>query len=438
MFIEGACALKTISKNLKIVFESLPELFNYVAPSCTTIKYWAAQVGYYKLTRPKPVRNDWMVMFDASIQMGQKKCVIAIGCTQSAFLKMKDRTLTKKDVEILSIQFVSEINGDFICSMLTQISSEIGTIISVCSDRGSEMLNGIKKFQLISPLTRQIGDTAHRVSNFFKAVLEKDPKSRWQEYRRLLTLARKKMLNSKVAGAAPPNSRSKARYMNLDPQIIWGDDILIIYDSDFDQIEWLSRDDFNKYLDFLPSFRDDINYWMRLVKIGKSARHIVRVEGIHSDIVDSFEKAIGHIKMGNKELQFADQISKSLHGYSNIMPNECFLGSSELLETIFGKIKYIEQEQRAFGFTSIVLSAIASVGPLNTDIINEAMREVKRSYVDDWVEKNIGKSIQAGRREIKRLSIKIRELKVRYKFNMGQKVSGNPGEKIAQKEEKIA
>jgi hypothetical protein len=235
----------------------MPELKNYFAPSCTTIKYWAAQVGYHKLKQAKTIANDWMVLIDASIQMGEKKCVLALGCRAASLKTNKKRALMLEDLEVLSMRIVSTLNGEVVAEMLTEISSAVGKIIAVCSDRGSEMLRGIKIFQINSPETRQISDTAHRVSNLLEATLEKIP--RWKEFRERATLAGRKMQHSLIPGALPPSPRAKARYMNVDSIIRWAADMLILLDQGISN-PGLDIEELWKYLGWLLSYRDDIGY----------------------------------------------------------------------------------------------------------------------------------------------------------------------------------
>lgn len=399
----------------------MPELKKYFAPSCTTIKYWTAQVGYFKLKKAKTIANDWMVLIDASIQMGEKKCVLALGCRAASFKKNKNRTLMLEDLEVLSMRIVSTLNGEVVAEMLTGVASAVGKIIAVCSDRGPEMLRGVKIFQLNSPETRQISDTAHRVSNILEATLEKIPK--WQEFREKATLARRKMQHSLIPGALPPSPRAKARYMNVDGIIKWAADMLILLDHGISN-PGLDIEDLRKYLGWLLSYRDDIDYWNRLISIGVAARHVVRVEGIHMNIVDSFEQAISSIKMGARELQFADHLSVSLLSLSNGLKfGECLIGSSEILESLFGKIKYMEREQRAFGFTSLLLAAMAAVGPLDEKTVAEAIEHVKRSDINEWAAKEIGQSVQSQRRQIKKIITNLARKKSRT-VKMEQEVSG--------------
>jgi hypothetical protein len=72
-----------------------PELTSLILKSCFDIKHWVQQVGYYKLKRAKTNTSDWMILIDATIQMGEKKCVVALGCRAVNFCKIKNR-LTQK------------------------------------------------------------------------------------------------------------------------------------------------------------------------------------------------------------------------------------------------------------------------------------------------------------------------------------------------------
>jgi len=406
---------------LEIVFTTLPGLSDFLTPSCTTVKYWTAQVGYYKLKRTKTIAKDWMVLIDASIQMGEKKCVLILGAHADSLSKTKNRALTLEDLEVLSIRIVSTLNNQVITEMLTEVALAVGKIIAICNDRGSEILCGIKHFQKMSPETRHIGDTAHRVSNFLENALEKAP--RWKKFRELVTLARRKMQNSLIPGALPPSPRAKARYMNVDTIIRWAADMLILLDHGISN-PGLDIDELRKYLGWLFFYRNDIDYWNRLITIGKAARHVVRMEGIHMNIADSFEQVISSLKMGPRELRFADQLTEFLLSQSKGMKfGEWFIGSSEILESLFGKIKYMEREQRAFGFTSLLLAAMASVGPLDEKIVTMAMESVKRSDIDEWAAKEIGQSIQSQRRQIKRIVANSTATSFE-KIKMGQEVSG--------------
>lgn len=385
---------------MKLAFKTLPELAKYIAPSPSTIKRWVQKLGYYKLTRTKIVANDWMVLIDATIQMGPLKCLLVVGCRKIDWLKKKG-ALTLSDLELLGLHIVSNLNHCVITQMLHEVASSVGTIISICSDGGPEMIRGIKDFRLNNPKSRYIRDTAHRIANFLEGILEKD--SKWQAFRNELTQTRRKMQNSKVAGALPPSPRTKARFMNVGAFILWAEDQLVLLDYGISTPE-LDINELRKYVGWLLDYREEILYWSRLIKIGTIVRQLIRDEGIHMNIVDNFELAISSIPMGYKELHFANHISMFLLRESEgLKPEDAYMATTEPLESLFGKLKYMEREQTGFGFTSLVLAAMACVGPTDDKTIAEAINNVKISDIEKWKEKEIGKSIQSQRRSINKM-----------------------------------
>ena len=361
----------------------------------------------------KAIADDWMVIIDASIQMGEQKCLLVFGCRQSNL--PRGRAPALQDFEILGLRIVSKLNANIITQMLLKIASRVGKIASICSDRGSDMVRGVKDFKLINPLIRLICDTAHRVANLLEAVLEKS--ERWKKFRDQVTLSRRKMQNSLVAGALPPSPRTKARYMNVGSLIEWAADMLILLDCG-DSTPELDIVELRKYLEWLPNYRDDICYWNKLVSLGVAARQLVRTEGIHEDLVDHFEQSISAIPIGAKELEFANEISLFLLEQSQgLKPGDRFIGSTEALESFFGKFKSMEHEQTAFGFTSLVLAAAACVGPTDEKTIEEAIKSIKLSDIDNWTKEEIGATIQSKRGAIK-------QIVKRLKKKVSQKVSG--------------
>jgi hypothetical protein len=92
-------------------------------------------------------------------------------------------------------------------------------------------------------------------------------------------------------------------------------------------------------------------------------------------------------------------------------PKERLLGSSEIIESLFGKQKNIEKQHAKNGFTGLLLSLAACVSKTTIDVVKNAMESVKTKTVIEWHKNNIGKSVQARRMSAFRLP-KISEQKV--------------------------
>ena len=79
-------------------------------------------------------------------------------------------------------------------------------------------------------------------------------------------------------------------------------------------------------------------------------------------------------------------------------PDEVLLGSSELIESLFGKQKVLENVQSASGFTGLILGMPAMLSTTDTSIITAAMNEVSTKTVLNWVKEKIGKTLQSERK----------------------------------------
>ena len=79
-------------------------------------------------------------------------------------------------------------------------------------------------------------------------------------------------------------------------------------------------------------------------------------------------------------------------------PNERLLGSSEVIESVFGELKRLEQDQAKNGFTGLLLSISAMISTTTGDVVQKAMETVPTEKVLAWCKENIGQSVQAKRR----------------------------------------
>jgi hypothetical protein len=79
--------------------------------------------------------------------------------------------------------------------------------------------------------------------------------------------------------------------------------------------------------------------------------------------------------------------------------DERLLGSSEIIESLFGKQKQFEKQQSKSGFTGSLLTMASFVANTTVDIVCEAMETVKTKMVTQWQKINIGQSLQSQRTE---------------------------------------
>jgi len=81
--------------------------------------------------------------------------------------------------------------------------------------------------------------------------------------------------------------------------------------------------------------------------------------------------------------------------------NERLLGSSEVLESIIGKFKYVAGERGQHGLTGMVLSIGALVGKQTVATVETALTETPTREVWSWCRSHLGPTVQSVRGKIR-------------------------------------
>jgi hypothetical protein len=84
---------------------------------------------------------------------------------------------------------------------------------------------------------------------------------------------------------------------------------------------------------------------------------------------------------------------------SKVRQGERLPGTTEVLESCFGKLKALEDGQSKSGFTGLVLSLGAMVSTWTVETVAEALEQCRVRDVLDWCRKNLGQSVQSKRKQ---------------------------------------
>ena len=137
----------------------LPEFQSIPAPN--TIQSWFLRIGgLHSLNSPKEIADDWAIMLDHTCQLGNQKCLIILGIRISEWALI-DRPLERKDMTVLMLDVVERSDGNMVQRQLVEVQKKIGTIASVTSDQGSDLVRGIEMFvesQANQNIPNQAGD----------------------------------------------------------------------------------------------------------------------------------------------------------------------------------------------------------------------------------------------------------------------------------------
>jgi len=352
----------------------------YAVPAWSTGRLWLLRLGYYKLTRAKEQADDWAWIVDHTVQMGQEKCLVILG-VRLHVLSTLQRPLNHEDVEPLVLLPMSPSNGERLFHQLEASARQTGIPRQIVADHGSDLKAGIEQFCQQHPGTCFIDDIKHKTASVLKHELAGDEK--WQRFTRLAAQSKLQVQQSALACLAPPNQRTKARYMNIDVLVHWGHQLLQVL-AQPERIGDLHIDLelLEAKLGWIRDFREPLQQWSELLDVIEVTETLVRTQGIyrgvHRDLKTRLSAVARHARSRAVSAHLVAFVAtKSLKA----KPHERLLGSSEVVESVLGKFKHVERDQAKGGFTGLVLSLAAMVSTTTLEVVQQALATVPTQKV---------------------------------------------------------
>jgi hypothetical protein len=110
---------------------------------------------------------------------------------------------------------------------------------------------------------------------------------------------------------------------------------------------------------------------------------------LSEELIDTHLKSDKALRVRDELIAFVEQLSL------NARQGERLLGSSEIIESVIGKFKSLEQDQSKSGFTAMLLSLTSMLSKTTQDVIRNAIETVPTKKVFEWIRENIGQSVQS-------------------------------------------
>ena len=369
------------------------------AASYYSVRLWLMRLGLYQLSRTKVRAEDWMWIVDHTMQLGERKCLIVVGIRQSAW-NAQQRVLGHEDVELIDLVPVTESNGKVVYRQLKTAAATTGVPRAIISDAGSDIHAGVERFRQAHPATAWLYDIKHKTACLLKHAMERDVS--WPELVEKAHRFKQQVSLGPLAALAPPQQRSKARWMNLDVLVDWARESLLALDHPKAMRKaGLDVRHMEEKLGWLRKFTSPVQRWGEMLAVIGAAEHYVRHEGIHAEAAKDLagllpKSTIPAVQRLRKQLlEFVQEQGQQARD------GERLLGSSEVLESIIGKFKHIAGEGGRHGLTGMALSIGALVGKLAVATVQAAMTEVTTHEVWDWCRSHLGATVQSVRQRVR-------------------------------------
>lgn len=401
LMLRAATSLRGAAKSIEIG-EEIYRGRLLAGPCHNTVRNHLLRIGLYELNRAKAKLADWVWIVDHTIQVGHQLCMVVLGIPLSEFQQL-GRPLQCTDMQMLEMLPMEKSNGEIMGGHFTDLANRYGHPVAVVSDEGSDISGGFNV--LCQEVLCQEGhapvrsiDIVHKISRLIKKILERQEK--WGEYRKQSCATGNRLRQSKLGHLPPPKPKTKARHMNLGPEIQWGMGILLLRDgietnANYDDEQ---RKKLKDATDWLEGYRDELSGWSELMSISQDVCEVVRRHGYDTVLVQRVKQALrpATSEMGaeliRQTLAFLEIQQSRCHESLGKLP-----GVSEVIESLFGKGKRLEGQQSRSGFTAQLLAMAACVVELTEELIAEAFASVSTASVSVWQNEKLGPSVQSRR-----------------------------------------
>ena len=363
-------------------------------PSASVTRWWLLRMGLYALREPLVQATDWVYVIDHSIQIGTLKLCLILGVRLSE-LRRPSRPLRHSDMRLLALIPTEHSNGQIVLQQLEKTAKRTGIPREIVSDHGSDVKSGGELFVALHPETVLVYDVAHQGAILLKRRFQAD--DRWARFIAQLGQTKAHLQQTPDAFLMSPGLRPKARYMNLESLFRWSLRILELLARGTAGGRVTERT--KARYGWMEEFRGVLSEWSRWEDTVRSSVEFIRVHGFYQNCevdlaahLSERPSAMRHRRVEAELITFAHRQSES------VRPGERLVGSSEVEESVFGKLKALEGDQSRSGFTRYVLSLGALVGDWPPTRIKEALENTPVKMVEAWCAEHLPISVQAQRR----------------------------------------
>jgi hypothetical protein len=395
------CDAHTSYRAAALIFSTLNGLGIAVGPCAETIRLWLLRVGLFLLRRPLPRCTDWVYLLDLTIQLGRHKCLVVLGISLAAF-REKGFRLDHHDIHVLSVQVLTLCTAATINRHLTKVRKRTGTPVQIVSDHGNDVRAGIRLFRRKYKGTTEIYDITHGLAVLLKHYLE--PDARWTDFVKAVARTRQQLQQTVGSFLQPPAWRQKARYLNLEGHLEWANDMIVLLKAKADatlaeQLGYSTQQSrvwLEEKLGWLREYQEDVRQWTYFQKVVKGAEKEIKHNGLRHDSGRRVRDALQAVEPATeRERCFRREVLELVYGEGGKVPaGQNYVGSTDVLESLFGKYKEVAEQGPCKEITANVLMIPLFATTLTADLLRQALESVREEDVRLWLEQQLGTSPQ--------------------------------------------
>jgi hypothetical protein len=380
-------SLRGVPRALSVIAEALG--WPLEIPHWTTGRLWLMRLGHAMLTMPLPQADDWAWLVDHSVQIGKEKCLVILGI-RLRNLPKSGACLEHQHLQLIALVVRKSWTQQDVDDALQEATERCGVPRVIVDDHGGDLHGGVMLFQERHEGTAEIYDIKHKAACLLKHRLEKEP--RWQEFQRQVGQTRCAIQQTEMAFLVPPTPKPKARFMNLQPQLAWAEGVLdILRETPAEVQQWVTAERLQQKLGWLDQFADPVAEWSEWQQVVNVAVEFVDRHGVYRGAAKELRQQLPRDLANASSRELAKELVHFVASQAKqTEPGERFPGSTEVLESCFGRMKELEKQQARGGFTSLLVSFGAMLAKTTSEFINAAFEHSGTKDIFEWCKEHLG------------------------------------------------
>jgi len=444
----GSNSLRSVQKNLEL-FNKHHEIVQ--TPSFQTVRQWVYRLGYYELTRELEHRDDWIVICDFTVSIGKLKCFLVLGVSLEDLKKRKFH-LRHNDMSLLGLEVWERTSGKLIEASLAQIEARVGRFVQIVADGGSDITKGVRLFCEGHQKTVGIYDISHKLARILEKHLKNDEKftiflsslstvksqtqqtelsclrpptqrskARFMNLRQLTRWAIRILDyeqngNFKELGLGYQLDKAQvsefASALNKSG-VISKLEVLVEKEDDEEHFrdklgkllddsvlkEWAEKivtkanqgqQKFEERFGWLKEQTDEINQYSIFLELVQMVESELKRNGLSHASVSVCRKHLDVNNQSDRTKKFSQDIMEFLTEQVKLVPHgQSYLASSDIIESVFGKFKYLNKRMSVTGITQGVLLLGTIISTITPETMKVSMEQVPWSIVVNWFESKV-------------------------------------------------
>lgn len=387
LVLQAGASMRGVAAGLALMASRLG--LDLEMPAFSTVRSWLLRLGCHALKRALPL-GAWLLLIDHTVQIGPCKLLVIVGCPLAS-APLGERPLRQSDLHLVGMSLMEHSTDETVAAELEKARQRVGTVRQIVSDNGSDLNGGVKLFQQKHKDVAHVHDLAHQAANVLKQRRNRD--EQWSQFVSKLAQAGAKVRQTREAHLRPPTVRAKARFMNIAPTLRFAQRVLRLLDTG--KASARTQESYA----WLGEYREALANWQSEQAVVESALTHVRTHGISQDTVAALQAEWSKLEVtpGARDVAARLRTAVRTEG-TQAKAGETLVASTEILESVFGKLKRLEGSYAGDGFTGLSLVVGAFLGEATQEQAKEALDAVPKKEAESWVKNLLGTTVQMFRR----------------------------------------